>query len=196
MDYYGIQSFTCSKCTNNICDHCNDPQDDSHTYIDHCQTCERDYCFDCIKKKICSRCNNYECTHCANMSACKKCTRQTCKKCMYKCNGCSKDICLDCVSAKEGYNINATERRRSKSATEERKKKKILCITKDCNIALCRDCFLKGKKHTLEDCKDCKSDDVICLGCRFSKCTLDWRNACRGCLEIVGPHIELRKKTG
>jgi len=190
IELYGTQSFTCSKCTNNICDNCNDPRDDNHSYIEHCDNCERDYCLDCSEMLMCVCCNDYECANCVDMSECKKCTQQTCKKCMYKCTSCSKDICLDCVSTKKGCNINATD------TAKKKKKKKILCNTKDCNIALCSDCFLKGKKHALEDCEDCKSDDAFCLGCRFSRCTLDWRNACRGCLEIVGPHIELRKKTG
>ena len=134
IEYYGTQSFTCSKCTNNICDHCNDPRDGNHSFIEHCQTCERDYCLDCSGMLMCVGCNNYECAQCANMFGCEKCTQQTCKKCN-GCDSCGIDVCLDCDS-----------------------------------------------------CEDC--DMTQCLECRYSSCTVDWRNACRGCLEIVGPYIE------
>ena len=137
IEFYGTQSFTCSKCTNNICDDCNDPRDDNHSYIEHCQKCERDYCLDCSEMLMCARCADYECTQCADMSECERCTRQTCEKCAHGCERCGIELCLGCDS-----------------------------------------------------CEDC--DMLCCLECRYSRCTIDWRNACRGCLEMVGPHIEAK----
>ena len=149
IKYYGTQSFTCSKCTSHICDNCNDPEG-NHSYIEHCESCERDYCLDCSNMKECPRCANYTCTKCAvtDMMDCQKCNREVCTSCIYVCECCSQKCCLDC-------------------ADDE-------------------------KELLMHRCNDCS--EALCFSCRYSGIKKSWRNACRGCLEMIGPTID--KKLG
>lgn len=65
--YYGLQSFTCCKCTNHICDECKVPGSDV-TFIEHCEACDHDYCANCVEMVKCELCNDpstcYRCKIC------------------------------------------------------------------------------------------------------------------------------------
>ena len=141
--------------------------------------------------KQCPRCIQYTCTKCAetDMLDCPKCNRKVCISCIYVCECCSQKCCLDCVKSKYTCRLDPND---DIEYERQYKASKYVCNAKECKKAICGGCSDDEKERMMDRCNDCSEE--LCFSCRYSGMKKSWRNACRGCLEMIGPTID--KKLG
>ncbi len=83
---YGVQQFTCQKCTNHFCYTCVD-NDTNHEVLDTCSNCEGMYCSGCSAIRHCDGVDCIE-RHCAGCEA------------FIMCNHCGDKFCCKCIRTK------------------------------------------------------------------------------------------------
>ena len=100
IGYYAIHNYTCYQCAQYYyhCDICA-AHDHGEPLVEHCQECQRDYCTECMKFKICDLCGDEACEHCSK--ECNECRKNICSGCMdtndcYACSYCDAVYCDDC----------------------------------------------------------------------------------------------------
>ncbi len=159
--WYGIQDYTCSKCTKYYCYKCTD--EDGIEILHFCQTCERNYCSSCAAMVQCSTCVDFLCVECAPHIACPNSTCSNeliyCIDCREECEECKKSWCFGCMDC-------------------------VLC--EGCTRACCRSCSDKEGVNGVHACDVCAS--TLCDDCRIKECKSVERN-CNGCVEIVSTKL-------
>mmetsp|Transcript_15923 Transcript_15923/g.28867 ORF Transcript_15923/g.28867 Transcript_15923/m.28867 type:complete len:287 (+) Transcript_15923:149-1009(+) len=86
--YYGLQTYTCSKCVQHFCKRCED------TVI--CTTCEKEYCSNCASTAECGNCIQVKCSGCIEVAECTDCGENICEDCNGECYCCGKICCNGC----------------------------------------------------------------------------------------------------
>ena len=91
-EYFGIQSYCCNMCMKNYCYECEKEFKEEGQYewqtitwsqqlLTNCETCEKDYCGDCVPMDYCGKCKKQKCSNCAPVKGCDGCGEGVCKTC-------------------------------------------------------------------------------------------------------------------
>ena len=84
---FGLQNFSCHKCTGCFCYACDYEEEGP---LNYCKLCERDYCEDCVEAHRCQVCDETFCSACSSVKECLACGLSFCNQCH------SRKVCSSC----------------------------------------------------------------------------------------------------
>lgn len=149
--HYGLQNYTCYECTGHFC---------IESCILRCNSCEKDFCTDCIEVAECANCPAKLCEGCGELKKCANCGDDVCETCCSLCGCCDKVIrCEECVP--------------------------YYTCEYDCGRAHCSSCSNYTKGNDVEKCVGCGTE--ACSRCRLLEYQRNPAEipSCTPCFEII-----------
>ena len=168
--YSAWDDHLCGGCNRYFCYRC---QEDEQWEMIFCSHCRKYFCAECDTsgEETCQRCQiefcpRRRCKECGEMDICPKCSKRYCSEEAFFCDYCDEPCCEDCT-----WNS-------CPSSQHPR-----------CKRGLCVPCAEGGNTNdpdgTPDVCKECGT--YFCKKHKYLKCSENWADACRGCVEMIIP---------
>jgi len=138
---------------------------DGHETLQHCYSCDKDYCLDCMHTLDCTQCDGWRtCNGCQGSKECDECGTVFCEYCVKTCDECNKDYCEDCVRI-------------------------FKCSAPSCNRKQCARCWKRGGDYSDIATQKEHNNVIHCFECEKDWCfnclPVSIKNEdCYGCLCI------------
>jgi len=136
---YGKNKHTCCQCLKHYCYNCPEEEDEKDC-LRYCNSCQRDYCRDCVKIVKCGNCHGFACEHCFKDKECDNCKDMLCPECVrddsHECSYCGVLYCNNC-NVDDGAGVDQVN------------------FCEECEKICCKPCRMRVYQEGGIDCINC-----------------------------------------